>query len=131
MPEKPTRRVLIVDDNEEAAELLEMLLAVEGYDTRVAFSGEEGLNTAESFKPHVVCSDIGMPGMSGIEFGRALRASGYANNVLLLAIAGWNDVDTATDIIQAGFDYHFAKPVPSSSISNCLHKFFKAHPFLV
>ncbi|RYF46156.1 MAG: response regulator [Cytophagaceae bacterium] len=130
MLEKPTRRVLIVDDNEEAAELLQMLLVLEGYETRLAFSGAEGLATAESFRPHVICSDIGMPEMSGIEFGHALRASSYANNILLLAITGWSDVDTAADIIRAGYDYHFAKPVPSNSISDCLNKFFDAHPFL-
>lgn len=131
MPDKSACRVLIVDDNEEAAELLQMLLNLEGYDTRLALSGKDGLITAESFKPHVVCADIGMPGMSGLEFGRALRTSRHSNNSLLLAVTGWSDIDTASDIIRAGFDHHFAKPVKSNAISDCLDKFFRAHPELV
>lgn len=130
MPDKHVGRVLVVDDNEEAAELMQLLLNFEGYDTKLAFGGVEGLDTVESFKPHVICSDIGMPGMSCLEFGRALRASSHSKNVLLVAITGWNDIDTASDIVRAGFDFHFAKPVQVESVSRCLSKYFDAHPVL-
>lgn len=119
------RRVLIVDDNIEAAELLQMLLDLEGYQTQIAYGGQEGLLLADSFKPNAVCSDVGMPGMSGLEFARHLRKNEHTKNALLIAISGWTDTDTRADTCQAGFDYHFAKPTPIDQISNVLHQFFQ------
>lgn len=69
------QRVLIVDDNQEAAEMLQMLLEMHGYTVEVANSGAQGLAIHAHFVPHVVCSDLNMPGMSGYEFARAVRAS--------------------------------------------------------
>jgi two-component system CheB/CheR fusion protein len=79
----------------------------------------------------VVCSDIGMPEMSGIEFARKLRQSGHSNNALLIAITGWNDVDNATEITRAGFDLHLAKPVPFDDVSHHIRTFFERHPALL
>jgi DNA-binding response OmpR family regulator len=124
-------RILIVDDNDEAADLLQMLLNLEGYDTATANSGKDGLHSAETFRPHVICSDIGMPEMSGVEFGRKLRQSTHSSNALLIAITGWNDIDNATEITRAGFDLHLAKPVSFDEVSRHIRTFFERHPALL
>lgn len=72
------KRVLIVDDNREAAEMLQMLLEMQGYTAEVANAGPEGLARQARFVPHVICSDLNMPGMSGYEFARQVRAAGPA-----------------------------------------------------
>jgi CheY-like chemotaxis protein len=124
-------RVLIVDDNDEAADLLQMLLNLEGYETATANSGKSGLASAEAFRPHVICSDIGMPEMSGVELARKLRQSPHSSNALLIAITGWNDLDNATEITRAGFDLHRAKPVSFDEVSRHIRTFFERHPGLL
>lgn len=119
------RRILVVDDNDEAAELLQILLNLDGYEAIVALSGTEGLKAAASFQPHVICSDIGMPGMSGIEFAKEVRKSQHSNKAFLIAVSGWNDIDTANATKSAGFDLHLGKPVSYEEISTYIRKFFE------
>ena len=102
------QRVLIVDDNQEAAEMLQMLLEMHGYTVEVANSGAQGLAIHARFAPHVVCSDLNMPGMSGYEFARAIRASGLPRP-WLIAMSG-EELAGAQDIVAAGFDHSLVKP---------------------
>jgi CheY-like chemotaxis protein len=104
------RRVLVVDDNADAAESLGMLLEVSGNAVRIAYDGLEALEAAGDFDPEIVLLDIGMPKMSGYEVARRLRAERGAS-VLIVAITGWGQEDDRRRAREAGFDHHFTKPV--------------------
>ncbi|MFT3922125.1 MAG: ATP-binding protein [Myxococcales bacterium] len=120
--ESATRaRVLIVDDNEDAAEMLQLLLDRLGYDCQLAWSGDAALVLAETFKPQVVLLDIGLPGMSGYEVAGRLRSQ-LGSQVSLVAVTGWGSEDDRRRAFQAGFDDHMTKPVESSQLITTLTK---------
>ena len=81
------RRILVVDDNQDAAELLQMILEIEGYKVRAAFAGASGLRQSADFHPHVTCSDLNMPCLSGFELALALRKSDHSSGTYLIAIS--------------------------------------------
>jgi PAS domain S-box-containing protein len=105
------RLILIVDDNADAATTLGMLLELSGNDVLIARSGPQALELMQQHSPSVVILDIGLPGMDGYQVARALRARPQGNGLLLIALTGWGDADDKKRAIEAGFDYHFAKPV--------------------
>jgi len=104
------RRVLIVDDNADAALLLSMFLGAYGHETAVAYGGVEGLKLAEAFRPEIVFLDLGMPQMSGYEVAVALRRLPCMATVYITALTGWNDAKTCAQVVAAGFDKHLTKP---------------------
>jgi CheY-like chemotaxis protein len=104
------RRVLVVDDNADAAESLGMLLEVRGNDVRIAYDGLEALEAEGAFNPEIVLLDIGMPKMSGYEVARRIRAA-RGDSVMIVAITGWGQEDDRRRAREAGFDHHFTKPV--------------------
>jgi CheY-like chemotaxis protein len=106
----PPHRVLVVDDNADAAESLGMLLEVRGNAVRIAYDGLEALEAADAFDPDIVLLDIGMPKMSGYEVARRLRAE-RGDSVLIVAITGWGQEEDRRRAREAGFDHHFTKPV--------------------
>jgi two-component system OmpR family response regulator len=116
------KRVLIVDDNREAAEMLQMLLEMQGYTVEVANAGPDGLARHARFVPHVICSDLNMPGMSGYEFARQVRAAGPAGR-FLIAISGAADADPQA-IHEAGFDQRLTKPFSLDDILGPIETFF-------
>jgi DNA-binding response OmpR family regulator len=104
------RRILVVDDNADAADSLAMLLQVRGDEVRIAYDGEEALDAEAKFTPEVVLLDIGMPKLSGYEVARRIRdRRGIA--VLIIAITGWGQEEDRQRAREAGFSYHFIKPV--------------------
>ena len=105
-----TRRVLVVDDNADAAESLAMLLEVNGDSVRVAYDGEEALEAEGDFRPDVVLLDIGMPKLSGYDVAKRIREVRGAQ-VLIVAITGWGQEEDRRRAREAGFDHHFTKPV--------------------
>lgn len=110
-----TRRVLVVDDNADAADSLAMLLQVRGDEVRVAYDGEEALIAEEEFKPTVVLLDIGMPKLSGYEVARRIRElRGAAPRII--AITGWGQEEDRQRAREAGFDHHFTKPVDYAAL---------------
>jgi CheY-like chemotaxis protein len=109
-------RILVVDDCRDFTDLLRFGLELAGYDTRTAGSAGEALAGTTEFLPHLVCTDIGMPGMSGIELANRLRRSGHADGMKWIAITGWVDVKTTEDVMAAGFDLCLAKPVDLVSL---------------
>lgn len=119
------KRVLIVDDNQEAAEMLQMLLDLHGYTVEVAGTGEQGLALNARFCPHVVCSDINMPGMSGYEFARQVRLARAGPGQFLIAITGGGD-DMTDRIRGAGFDQRLTKPCSLDDILAPIETFFAA-----
>ena len=109
-PEHTAHRVLVVDDNADAADSLAMLMSALGNDVRVAYDGEEAVETALAFSPEVVLLDIGLPKMHGYDVARRIRAE-KGNDVLLVAVTGWAQEDDRRRTREAGFDFHFSKPI--------------------
>ena len=104
-------RVLVVDDDVDAAESLAEMMALDGHDTRVAYSGPAALAMVREFKPAVVFMDIGMPGMSGQETARRIRADDPSGALTLVALTGWGAEADRVKTQAAGFDLHFTKPL--------------------
>lgn len=104
------KRVLVVDDNKEAADITAELLGMYGYQTAVAYAGRSGLETARTFEPHVILLDLGMPGMDGYQVGGALRALPDFDQVALIAFTAWGDPVTRQRVRDTGFDEHIVKP---------------------
>ena len=109
------RRVLVVDDNIDAADSLGMLLQVRGDAVRVAYDGEEALVAEADFHPEVVLLDIGMPKLSGYDVARRLRELRGAG-VFIVAITGWGQEEDRRRARDAGFDHHFTKPVDYAAL---------------
>jgi CheY-like chemotaxis protein len=122
------KRVLLIDDNVDAASMMQALLTALGFTAETANSGVAGLELARTFRPHVVFLDLGMPVMSGYEVATALRRMPALDDVLLLALTGWNDQATRAAVIAAGFDRHLVKPPNFSQLISILDEHFAARP---
>ena len=109
-------RILVVDDNEDAATTLAFLLAEAGYEVRAAFSGKEALEVAMNFHPDVCIIDINMPGMSGYELARRIRSQDVAHCPVLATLTAYSDVTHLDRAANAGFDLHFTKPMELSEL---------------
>jgi len=108
-------RVLVVDDNEDAADSLATLLGVMGYEVRTAYDGPEAITAADEFQPAVALLDIGLPQLSGYDIARHVRQR-RGNEVLLVAITGWGQEGDKLKAREAGFDHHFTKPVDYAAL---------------
>ena len=115
-PPRASRRVLVVDDNADAAESLAMLLTFSGHETRQAHDGAEAVKTAEEFRPDVVLLDIGLPVMNGYEACRRLRQEPWGRSMLLVALTGWGQEEDREQSRDAGFDVHMVKPVDHEAL---------------
>jgi DNA-binding response OmpR family regulator len=104
-------RILVIDDNRDAAASLAALLALKGNETRSAYDGAEGLQAAADFRPDIVLLDIGMPGLDGIETGRRIRAQPWGKDIVLIALSGWGQERDKRQSVDAGFNHHLVKPV--------------------
>ncbi|HSJ98821.1 MAG TPA: ATP-binding protein [Myxococcota bacterium] len=105
------RRVLVVDDNQDAGESLEMLLRVLGVESRVVHDGESALATLRAFRPEMVLLDLGMPGMDGYEVVRRIRERPEDGEPVVIALTGWGQPEDRRRTREAGFDHHLVKPV--------------------
>ena len=120
-PPKPTRqRLLIVDDNQDAANSLAMLLKLQGHEVQVAHNGPTALEITKAYVPDVVFLDIGMPGMDGYEVARRLRQQNGLENVVLAALTGWGQQDDRRRTSEAGFNHHLVKPPEPREIERLL-----------
>jgi signal transduction histidine kinase/CheY-like chemotaxis protein len=115
-----SRKVLVADDNRDAAEVLAMLLSTYGHDTRVAFDGHAAVDLARSFQPDVALLDIGMPGLDGYGVVRVLRTEPWADGLMLIAMTGWGGPEARRQALDAGFDLHLTKPVSPEEIERVL-----------
>ncbi len=114
------RRVLVIDDHADITDSMEMLLDLMGHDVCTAGDGEAGLAAGAEFKPDVVLLDIGLPGMSGHEVARRIRASDWGRAVKLVALTGWGQREDRRRSREAGFDLHLVKPVRSERLEKLL-----------
>jgi signal transduction histidine kinase/CheY-like chemotaxis protein len=121
-PEESTAnlRIVVVDDNQDAAASLSMLLQLLGHDVRVAYDGESAVHTAEAFRPQAMLLDLGMPGMSGYDTCRRVRTQAWGNEITILAVTGWGQEEDRRNSAAAGFDGHLVKPVDPDMLINTL-----------
>src|SRR5687767_3420321 len=118
-PNKPLR-ILVVDDNQDAAISLAFLLGAAGYQVETSFDGTSALQVAESFKPDACVLDICMPGMDGYELARRLRASAAEHPPVLATVTAFGDNTHLDRAADAGFDLHFTKPVDAFEVADQL-----------
>jgi CheY-like chemotaxis protein len=114
------RRVLVVDDNRDAADSLGKLLNIIGAEARAVYSGAEALELLGTYKPAVLLVDIGMPGMDGYELARRVRQLPDCKNLTLIALTGWVQAEDRDRSHAAGFDYHLTKPADFNTLQSLL-----------
>jgi PAS domain S-box-containing protein len=107
-------RVVVADDNRDAADSLQRILTLFGHEVRVAYDGVAAIRLAEEFRPRVAVLDIGMPGTNGYEVARTLRER--RSPITLVALTGWGQESDRRRAIEAGFDYHLTKPVDPEAL---------------
>ena len=121
----PRCKVLVADDNADAAQSLAMILKMAGYDVRVALSGREALTIANREQPDAMFLDIGMFDMSGYEVATSVRRESWGQRALLVAVTGWGQPDDQQKSKAAGFDHHLTKPVDLMYVEQLLAAFSK------
>ncbi|MEX2123279.1 MAG: ATP-binding protein [Woeseia sp.] len=114
------QRVLVVDDNEDSATSLGMLLNIMDYEVKVAFDGESALAELGSFRPQAIFLDIDMPVMDGYEVARRIRERGVSKELMLIALTGWGQESDRRQTRNAGFDHHLLKPVDIEALRSVL-----------
>lgn len=117
---KDFKKILLVEDNRDAAYSMQRLLQHFGYEVNLAFSGPEGLQAARALIPDVVICDIGLPDMDGFNVARALRADGATRDLYLIAQTGYGQADDIQKAHDAGFDLHLIKPVDFTRLEEAL-----------
>src|SRR5262249_7889300 len=119
-PAPARRRILVVEDNRDAANALAMLLQLMGHEVQVAHDGPTALDLARANSPEVVLLDIGMPKMNGLEVGRRMRQELGLTHALLVAITGYGQDKDRKRSQDAGFDIHLVKPIELSQLQAVL-----------
>jgi signal transduction histidine kinase len=114
------RRILVADDNQDAAVSLAMILEMAGHEVRVAHDGRAALSVAQTFRPDTILLDIGMPQLNGYEVARALRQEPWGRGICLIALTGWGQESDRQLAIDAGFDRHLTKPVNTDALETYL-----------
>ena len=117
---KPGLRVLVVDDNHDAAQVLCMLLQSIGVNVEAVDSGPAALATIRDYRPNVILMDIGMPGMDGNEVARRIRQQPEFNDIKLIAITGWGQEKDRQRSRESGFDHHLTKPVNFQALADLI-----------
>jgi CheY-like chemotaxis protein len=103
-------RVLVADDNRDAADTLSAILQLDGHEVRTAYDGMEALKIAEQFAPQIALLDIGMPHLDGYQTARRIRDQAWGSSILLVALTGWGQEQDRRQATEAGFNYHLVKP---------------------
>jgi CheY-like chemotaxis protein len=128
MPQGPSRapkklRILVVEDNRDAADSLRLLLELYGYDVTVAYTGPSGVETARECKPDIILCDIGLPGLDGYGVARELRRDPATARARMIAVTGYGGDEDRLRSQEAGFDAHLTKPADPTALQELL-----AHP---
>ncbi len=121
-------RLLVVDDNHDAAISLSMWLRLQGYEVRVAHDGSTALEIATTFRPDLIFLDIGMPGMDGYEVARRVRETPGLERTILTALTGWGQQEDRRRTSEAGFDHHLVKPPEPKAVESVLAELKKRGP---
>lgn len=119
-------RILVVDDNRDAAESLAMLLQLGNHETVTAYSGPQAVEVARRMRPRAVFLDIGLPGMDGYDVAKVLREDPDLTGMTLVALTGWGTETDQKQALQAGFDYHLTKPASPDKVQELLGRMARA-----
>jgi CheY-like chemotaxis protein len=114
------RRILVADDNRDAANTLSVMLDMLGYETHAAYDGLQALEAAARFRPDVALLDIGMPKMNGYDVARRLDEQPWGRDIVLIAVTGWGQTEDKQRTLEAGFDHHLVKPVDPAALAALL-----------
>jgi CheY-like chemotaxis protein len=121
-------RVLIVDDNKDAAASLARLLGALGKETRVAHDGSSALTAFAEFQPQVLFLDLGLPGMDGVETANRIRELPAGKNCVFIALTGWGEQEDRRRTTEAGFHAHLLKPLKVDQLEATLEKLLADQP---
>jgi CheY-like chemotaxis protein len=113
-------RILVVDDNQDSALSLAMMLSIMGHETRTAHDGESAVASAESFLPDVVLLDIGLPKLNGYEVAQRIREQPWGAAMFLIAVTGWGQEEDRQRSSEVGLNVHMVKPVEPSALEKLL-----------
>ena len=119
---RPSRRILIIDDQRDSADTMAMLLRMIGHEVRTAYDGPTGLDSARAQSPEVVLCDVSMPGMDGLEVARRLRGELGLRDALLVAVTGYSQEEDKQRSEQAGFNAHMVKPISLDVLQELLSR---------
>lgn len=113
--EKP-RRILVIDDNRDAANMIVEFLGLCGHVAVPVYDGASAVDIAVDFKPEVVFCDLGMPGMDGYQVAKSMRVAEALRNTKVVALTAWSDATARAKVIAAGFHFHLVKPATFDDI---------------
>jgi CheY-like chemotaxis protein len=116
----PIYRILVADDNKDAADSLAMVLRLMGHNVQTALDGVEAVQSAATFRPDLVVLDIGMPKMNGYEAAQYIREQSWGKKTVLIALTGWGQEEDKKRASEAGFQYHLTKPVEPADLEKLL-----------
>lgn len=116
----PRFRILVVDDNQDSALSMAMMLSIMGHETRTAHDGESAVSSAESFLPDVVLLDIGLPKLNGYEVAQRIRENVWGQSMFLIAVTGWGQDEDRARSSEVGLNVHMVKPVEPSALERLL-----------
>jgi PAS domain S-box-containing protein len=120
VPKQVVRRILIADDNSDAAESLALILRSQGHETYIAANGQQALELARVHGPHIIFMDLGMPQLDGLQATREIRAQPWGKSILIVALTGWGQQEDRRKSREAGMDMHLVKPITPAAIANVL-----------
>lgn len=115
-----TKKILVVDDNVDAADTLEALLGMDGFQVTTVYDGIAAVAAANDVRPDIVVMDIGMPGMDGYDAARMIRQQPGGQNMVLIALTGWGQSADKNRASEAGFNHHLVKPVDYDMLMKCV-----------
>nr|WP_295924321.1 response regulator [uncultured Dyadobacter sp.] len=113
-------RILVIDDNADAAQTLSMLLKLKGFQVHTRNSGQSGIEAAQELSPRAILLDLGMPGMDGYETCRLIRQQTWGQTVVVIALSGYGQQEDHQRTKEMGFDEHLVKPVDLNELTNLL-----------
>jgi PAS domain S-box-containing protein len=113
-------KILVVDDSRDAADTCAMLLELSGHHVQTAYTGQRALELAETFRPHVLLLDIGLPDLDGYQLARKIRACSWGKGAVLVALTGWGQEQDRRRAFEAGFDHHLTKPIAVETVEGLL-----------
>jgi PAS domain S-box-containing protein len=112
----PGLRILVVDDNRDAADTCAMVLELSGHRVQTAYNGRAALALGETFHPDAVVLDIGLPDVDGYQLAQSVRASSWGHGIALIAVTGWGQEEDRRRAMEAGFDHHLTKPIAAEKL---------------
>jgi PAS domain S-box-containing protein len=113
-------KILVVDDNRDAADTCAMLLEASGHHVQTAYTGRQALELARTFYPHALLLDIGLPDIDGYRLARQIRATPWGRSAVLVAVTGWGQEEDRRRAVEAGFDKHLVKPISAEMVESVL-----------